>query len=265
MAVENPVIQMDRRARSLLFTLLATRCATLSLSRRAALATSGAALAGGGAPLVAPLAAVAAAAEIDAEYPGTALARMGAARARVRGVGEAGALAGEWEAARRALLWAGGLRDLRAARPGEGYTGHSFNDFNHCDLTCMLDGVRERDNADGAVAGVSSSNGLARGIVAASLPELGAGGSWSTCMIGCASAPPRDVAHVQFRSRVAFKLVWSAAADYSRFAIVDDAGLLLATGRPASADDGPPREERQANYALVRGSKYAVAADALRA
>ena len=41
--------------------------------------------------------------------------------------------------------------------------------------------------------------------------------------------------------------------------------MLLATGRPAGANDGPPREERQANYALVRGSKYAVAVDALRA
>ena len=84
-------------------------------------------------------------------------------------------------------------------------------------------------------------------------------------MIGCASAPPRDVAHVQFRSRVAFKLVWSAAADYSAFAIVDDAGALLATGRPATRADGPSLEERQMNYALVRGSKYAVAADSLRA
>jgi hypothetical protein len=46
------------------------------------------------------------------------------------------------------------------------------------------------------------------GIRTASLPELGPGGSWTTCMIGCAQNPPRDVAHIQFRSRIAFKLVW---------------------------------------------------------
>lgn len=35
------------------------------------------------------------------------------------------------------------------------------------------------------------------------------GGSWSTCMIGANKSPPQDVAHLQFKSRVAFKLVWS--------------------------------------------------------
>lgn len=34
------------------------------------------------------------------------------------------------------------------------------------------------------------------------------GGSWSTCLIGCNQNPPQDVAHVQFKSRIAFKLVW---------------------------------------------------------
>ena len=36
------------------------------------------------------------------------------------------------------FLDSGGLKDLSGARPGAGYTGHSFNDFNHCDLTTML-------------------------------------------------------------------------------------------------------------------------------
>ena len=35
------------------------------------------------------------------------------------------------------------------------------------------------------------------------------GGSWSTCMIGSNKSPPQDVAHLQFKSRIAFKLVWS--------------------------------------------------------
>ena len=84
-------------------------------------------------------------------------------------------------------------------------------------------------------------------------------------MIGCAEQPPRDVAHVQFRSRVAFKLVWSPAEDFRSFVIVDDAGALLAAGRPASAATiAPSLEQRRQNYELVRGSKYAAAADALR-
>jgi len=41
----------------------------------------------------------------------------------------------------------------------------------------------------------------------ASDPSLGPGGSWSTCMQGCNKEPPADVAHIQFRSRIAFKLV----------------------------------------------------------
>ena len=44
-----------------------------------------------------------------------------------------------------------------------------------------------------------------------SLPIINSisGGSWSTCMIGSNKSPPQDVAHLQFKSRIAFKLVWS--------------------------------------------------------
>jgi hypothetical protein len=41
---------------------------------------------------------------------------------------------------------AGGLRDLPDAAPGRGYTGHSFNDYNHCDLTTMLGAVAHNEN-----------------------------------------------------------------------------------------------------------------------
>ena len=59
--------------------------------------------------------------------------------------------------------------------------------------------------------------------------------------MGCASPVPRDVAHVQFRARVAFKLVWCPGADgeFASFVLVDDAGELLATGTPTGAL--PPR------------------------
>ena len=66
-------------------------------------------------------------------------------------------------------------------------------------------------------------------------------------------SPPQDVAHLQFRSRIAFKLVW-VPDDYSRFLLVDDDGRLLATGAPTGRL--PALEERQANYAMVAGSKY---------
>merc|ERR1719426_203933 len=100
----------------------------------------------------------------------------------------------------------------------------------------MLGAVAHSEN-EGRVAGIAQRNPLGRGIELASLPELGPGGSWSTCMMGCNSEPPRDVAHLQFRSRIAFKLVWSPAASpaFSSFVLIDDAGELLNVGHPTGA------------------------------
>lgn len=136
---------------------------------------------------------------IDQDYPGTAVERMFAIRERVIGL-EDGWANGPWDEVRRRILWAGGLRDLPDAVPGKGYTGHSFNDYNHVDLTAMRDADNEND---GSVKGIALGNFLGDGIRVASLPELGPGGSWSTCAIGCNKEPPQDVAHVQFRARIA--------------------------------------------------------------
>ena len=144
--------------------------------------------------------------QLDPVYPGTSVIRMMAVRDRVRSLTEE-QLDGDWEDVRRSLLWAGGLRDLPNALPGQGYTGHCFNDFNHCDLTTMRGADAHNENS-GRVAGIHRSNPLGRGIEIASLEELGPGGSWTTCMMGCQKDPPHDVAHIQFRSRIAFKLVW---------------------------------------------------------
>ena len=200
------------------------------------------------------------AAAVDAQYPGTAVQRLRSVHARVRSLNESDALRGDWEEVRRKLLWAGGLRDLPHAVPGQGYTGHSFNDWNHVDLTCMLGKVAHSEN-EGRVVGIAQRNQLGPGIEIASLPELGPGGSWSTCMMGCQADPPRDVAHLQFQSRIAFKLVWVPGEDasYDRFVLVDDAGALLATGSPSGSL--PALRERQYNYRVVQGSKYAAAAD----
>lgn len=201
--------------------------------------------------------------EYDSEYPGTSVQRMLNVRRRVAQLNAtAGVLDGQWEDVRRKLLWAGGLRDLPNVQPGRGYTGHSFNDYNHVDLTTMADNVHDNTN-DGKVRGIAHGNRLGRGIKIASLPELGPGGSWTTCQIGCHIEPPQDVAHVQFVSRIAFKLVWSPVDDYRTFVLVDDEGNLLAKGTPQ--DDGwmPPKRERELNFATVKGSKYAVAAAGL--
>ena len=128
---------------------------------------------------------------VDSEYPGTAVQRMLNIRERAKSL-KPEQLNTNWEDARRSILWAGGLRDLNSAVPGQGYTGHSFNDFNHCDLTAMAGDVSHNEN-QGKVDGIHFQNRLGKGIEIASLPELGPGGSWSTCMMGCNSEPPRDV------------------------------------------------------------------------
>jgi hypothetical protein len=96
----------------------------------------------------------------DREYPGTAVRRMLSVRERVRSLSTA-ELHGEWSDIRRRLLWAGGLRDLPNVLPGRGYTGHCFNDFNHCDLTTMADEVTNSEN-NGQVQYVAPRNPLGK-------------------------------------------------------------------------------------------------------
>lgn len=199
----------------------------------------------------------------DEQYPGTAVERLNSVLNRVAELAASSdELHGTWEEVRKKLLWAGGLRDLPAARPGQGYTGHSFNDYNHVDLTTMLDNTQDNLN-DGSVKKIAIGNQLGPGIRTASLSELGPGGSWTTCANGCNSNPPNDVAHVQFRSRIAFKLVWVPTKNFDTFVLVDDSGKLLAKGTPVSGL--PHINERQRNYLLVKDSKYAKEADAIAA
>ena len=198
--------------------------------------------------------------EIDREYPGTAVTRLRNVHTRVKSL-TTEQLNGDWATnVRLQILWAGGLKDLPNARPGQGYTGHSFNDYNHCDLTTMLGEVATNEN-QGLVEGIHRSNQLGQGIQIASLEDVGPGGSWSTCMQGCNKNPPADVAHLQFKSRIAFKLVWCPPS-FDTFVLVDDAGALLASGKPSGTL--PSISERQMNYQLVIGSKYAVEADKIK-
>lgn len=195
----------------------------------------------------------------DREYPGTAVERMMAVRARVAQLTEED-LNGPWDDVRRKLLWAGGLRDLSDAVPGQGYTGHAFNDYNHVDLTCMAEQVSDNKN-DGTVREIAVGNLLGPGIRVASLPDLGPGGSWSTCANGSNKEPPQDVAHIQFRARIAFKLVWAPTPNFDTFVLIDDDGTELARGAPSG--NLPNIRQRQMNYAIVQGGKYAKAAEAI--
>ena len=189
----------------------------------------------------------------DSLYPGTAVNRMNSIRDRVKELD--GQLNGNWEDVRLKILSAGGLKDLRSTRPGEGYTGHSFNDFNHCALTAMKLNNADNENR-GKVSGIHFSNALGNGIRIASLSDHGDGGSWSTCIIGAGNEEgPSDVAHLQFQSRVAFYMVWSPNDDYSTFVLIDDDGKYLAKGKP-SGEITPTIRERAMNYKVFENSKY---------
>lgn len=188
--------------------------------------------------------------QYDPAYPGTAVHRLSSVVKRVK---ELPSLDGPWEDVRRHLLAAGGLKEDRS-------TSHAFNDDNHCDLTTMVNEVSFKDNSDGAVAQISRGNLLGPHITQASLQEHGPGGSWSTCTNGAHITPPSDVAHVQFSSRVAFKLVW-VPPSFNQFVLVDDEGRLLQHGTPTG--NLPHIRSRQGNYGLVKGGKYAKVANAI--
>lgn len=196
----------------------------------------------------------------DDIYPGTAVKRMLSIRERVKTLSSE-QLSGDWsQDVRPLLLWAGGLKDDRRL------TGHAFNDWNHCDLTAMQM-IEAHNENEGRVAGMHQKNRLGSHIVRGSvgMDELGPGGSWSTCMMGCNQVDPatgeggRDVAHIQFRARIAFKLVW-VPPEFTSFVLVDDSGELLA-GPAVPGGRLPHPSQRRKNYAAVRGSQYAVAAD----
>jgi len=60
---------------------------------------------------------------VDPKYPGTAVQRLTNVHKRVKELADdPRALTGQWEDIRRKILWAGGLKDLPDAQPGQGYT-----------------------------------------------------------------------------------------------------------------------------------------------
>ena len=168
-------------------------------------------------------------------------------------------LSGDWEDVRGLLLWAAGLRDLRDVAPGEGNTSHCFNDFNHVDATTMTLDVSDNENR-GKVQGIAFGNRLGPGIRVASDPELGPGGTWCTCCPGRRRGTARGRRARNLRSAIAWKLVWVPAGGFTRFVLVDDAGKQLATGVPTGRV--PAMREREYNYRVLRGGRYAEAADA---
>merc|ERR1711871_1240908 len=106
---------------------------------------------------------------------------------------------------------------------------------------------------------ISKGNNLGSAIEAGSDPSLGEGGSWCTCMIGSGENPPNDVAHTQFHSRIAFKLVW-VPPNFESFVLVDDDGNLLNQSSGKLSGNLPSLRERSRNFMIVEGSKYATEA-----
>jgi len=190
--------------------------------------------------------------QYDPAYPGTAVQRLSSVLKQVQAIDN---LDGPWADVRRRLLAAGGLKEDHS-------TSHAFNDDNHCDLTTMQTEVSFESNSNGAVSAISRGNQLGPHIQGASIAEHGPGGSWSTCTNGAHMTPPSDVAHVQFSSRVAFKLVW-VPPKFTQFVLVDDEGRLLKQGTPTG--QLPSMGARQRNYQLVNGGKYASVADDIAA
>ena len=67
-------------------------------------------------------------------------------------------------------------------------------------------------------------------------------------------------ANISLKSKLkAFKLVWAPTESFDTFVLVDDDGKKLAHGKPTGRL--PSLRERQVNYKIVAGSKYAIAAD----
>lgn len=70
-------------------------------------------------------------------------------------------------------------------RTAQGYTGHSFNDHNHCDLTAMRMSSSHNEN-EGDLRVIALGNQLGNGIKVASLEEAGPGGRYghTPCVVG---------------------------------------------------------------------------------
>jgi len=190
---------------------------------------------------------------LDIEYPGTATLRLLEVLKRVRQLDSSKDLSGNWsEKVRKQLLWAGGLKDI------QDLTGHAFNDDNHCDLATMVVAEQGESNRNGAERNQLGTPVQRGSEVFADI----SGGSWSTCINGANATPrPKDVAHTQFRSRVAFKLVWTPTSHFERFVLVDDnGGVLKESGAIDFSGPGPAPSlrARKGNYELVKGGIYDV-------
>lgn len=128
---------------------------------------------------------------IDEEYPGTSVKRMIKIHKRVLSLSE-DELNGDWLIVRQHILTAGGMKDSTTLPQWKGYTGQSFNDFNHCDLTAIRN--------DEVVWHL-----LDTGVQITSMAELGPGSSWSTCMIGCDETPPSVILKCIFETTFVFR------------------------------------------------------------
>ncbi|CEM02052.1 unnamed protein product [Vitrella brassicaformis CCMP3155] len=157
-------------------------------------------------------------------------------------------LNGDFSEVRRQLVSACGLKNSYQ-------TGHCFGDYNHVDC-CTMQMEYSTELNNNRVAGMHATNPLAHVINPNSIQDSSfadaQGGSWCTCHIG-AGNNKQDVCHIQFQSKIGFKLVW-CGADYDLAILVDDDGVLINSGKPTGSL--PPLSQRQANYRVVQGSLF---------
>ena len=185
------------------------------------------------------------------QYPGTSIKRLNIIHNNIRLL-TLNDLKDTWNNIRPKLLNAGGLKNVYE-------TSHIFNDFNHCDLTPMKRNTFDNQN-QGKVMNIHPTNYLGDVIKKCSINNDNIfkdnDGSWGTCMIGCNQNPPQDVAHIQFKSKIAFKLIW-LPPNYDEFVLVDDDGNILKKGINLDTKN-PNKIERKKNFetAYSNISKY---------
>lgn len=185
------------------------------------------------------------------QYPGTSTKRLKTIHKNINLL-TINDLRDTWDNIRPKLLKAGGLKDIDE-------TSHIFNDFNHCDLTPMKRNSFENQNK-GKVMNIHPTNYLGDVIKKCSINNTKIfqdnDGSWGTCMIGCNQNPPQDVSHIQFKSKIAFKLIW-LPPNYNEFVLVDDDGNILKKGINFDTQN-PDKTEREKNFetAYSKKSKY---------
>lgn len=146
---------------------------------------------------------------------------------------------GSWREVRNKLM------DISGLSTSCGHTSHCFNDWNHVDLLCVDESKYHLTNQESQVLGIDHVNSLEDVIRHCTSQGQRV---WTTCMMGCSrEEEPQDVAHQQFKCKIAFKLVWLPGLEekYDRFCLLDEEGdVLIVSG----VIDFPEEQQHELHY-----------------